>query len=108
MMLGNTSITRRTKDVSSTSTNGARPKSIRENDQAKSTPYIDIDPDHLTLWQHPIVTLNYFIQELLFDCLSFARKTLQYKRTVFCTVSFIILFFILGKLSGPQQQVYKK
>ncbi|OXU28984.1 hypothetical protein TSAR_002361 [Trichomalopsis sarcophagae] len=107
-MLGNTSATRRTKDVPSTSTNGARPKSINDqNDQAKSISHGDIDPDHLTLWQHPITTLNYFIRELLIDCLSFARKTLQYRKTVFCTLIFITLFFVLGRLSGPQQEIFK-
>lgn len=105
-MLGGTNATRRTKDVPSTSTNGARSKSISDqSDQAKSTSHEDINPDHLTLWQHPITTLNYFVRELLIDCLSFARKTLQYRRTVFCTVSLITLFFVLGRLSGPQQQV---
>ena len=105
-MLGSANATRRTKDVPSTSTNGARPKSIQDqNDKAKSSSHDDIDADHLTLWQHPITTLNYFIRELFIDCLSFARKTLQYRRTVFCTLTFITLFFVLGRLSGPQQQV---
>lgn len=105
-MLGNTSATRRTKEVPSISTNGARPKSRNDqNDQAKSISHDDIDPDHLTLWQHPITTLNYFIRELLIDCLSFARKTLQYRKTVFCTFILITLFFVLGRLSGPQQEV---
>ena len=102
-MLGSTNATRRTKDVAST--NGARPKSVQDQKDPTKSPHDDIDADHLTLWQHPIITLNYFIRELLIDCLSFARKTLHYKRSVFCTVSLITLFFVLGRLSGPQQQV---
>ncbi|XP_011498060.1 PREDICTED: vacuole membrane protein 1-like isoform X2 [Ceratosolen solmsi marchali] len=106
-MLENTSTIRRTKDVSPISTNGARPKSINEENDQATLVHNDIDPDYLTLWQHPIITLNYFIKELFFDCLSFARKTLQYKKTVFCIVAFITLFFVLGRLSGPQQQIFK-
>lgn len=107
-MLGTTNATRR-KDVPSTSTNGARPKANHEHrDKAKSiSSCSDIDADHLTLWYHPVTTLNYFIRELFEDCLSFARKTFQYKKTVFCTVFFITLFFLLGRISGPQQLVSK-
>ena len=105
-MLGSTNAMRRTKDVPTSTTNGTRAKCCNNQiDQTKSTSVDEIDPDHLTLWQHPIKTLNYFIRELLIDCLSFARKTFQYKRTVFCMVSLITLFFLLGRLSGPQQKV---
>lgn len=105
-MLGTTNATRRTKDVPSTSTNGARPKVIHDQrDKVKSVPHSDIDPDHLTLWYHPVTTLHYFIRELFEDCLSFVKKTFQYKKTVFCTVFFISLFFLLGRISGPQQLV---
>ncbi|XP_058791700.1 vacuole membrane protein 1 isoform X2 [Phymastichus coffea] len=107
-MLGTTSATRRTKDVPSTSTNGARLRSVHnEDDQVTPRSNSDIDPDHLTLWQHPIVTLNYFIRELLIDCLSFARKAFQYRRSVFCIVSLLTLFFALARLSGPQQELFK-
>lgn len=105
-MLGTTSATRRTKDVPSTSTNGARPKSIHDPDDQTSTRSDNgIDADHLTLWQHPIVTLNFFVRELLIDCLNFARKAFQYRRSVFCIVTLLTLFFALARFSGPQQQV---
>lgn len=107
-MVGSTNVIRR-KDIPSTSTNGAKPKAIHDQqDQLKSVPsHSNIDPDHLTLWYHPITTLNYFIRELFEDCKSFAKKTLQYKKTVLCTVIFISLFLILGRVSGPQQLVRK-
>ncbi|KAL7287637.1 hypothetical protein TKK_0018280 [Trichogramma kaykai] len=106
-MSGRTNISRRTRDVPSTSTNGARSKSHQDNsNKSKSKSQDDIDLDHLTLWQHPIKTLNYFLRELLIDCLSFAKKTFQYKKIVFCTVTFITCFFLLGRISGPQQPLF--
>ncbi|XP_014205339.1 vacuole membrane protein 1 [Copidosoma floridanum] len=105
-MIGSTNALRRAKDVPSSSTNGARPTAIDQSDHVKKN-CNEINPDHLTLWQHPITTLNYFIRELLIDCLSFARKTLRYRKTVFCTVTFITLFFFLGRISGPQQLAFK-
>lgn len=65
------------------------------------------DADHLTLWQHPITTLNYFFRELLLDILSLGKKTLQYKRTVWSTVLLITLFLLLSRISGPQQVIFK-
>lgn len=65
------------------------------------------DADHLTLWQHPITTLNYFFRELLLDILSLGKKTLQYKRTVWSTILLITLFLLLSRISGPQQEIFK-
>lgn len=65
----------------------------------------NLDPDHLTLWQHPITTLHYFFSEVLINILSLVKKTLLYKRTVCIIISIIILFLLSGRISGPQQQV---
>lgn len=66
---------------------------------------VSTDADHLTLWQHPITTLNYFFRELLLDILSLGKKTLRYKRTVLSTISLVALFLLLSRISGPQQEV---
>nr|XP_050848941.1 vacuole membrane protein 1-like isoform X1 [Vespula vulgaris] len=65
------------------------------------------DADNLTLWQHPITTLNYFFRELLLDILSLGKKTLRYKRTVWSTISLVALFLLLSRISGPQQEMFK-
>ncbi|KAI4494837.1 hypothetical protein M0804_001038 [Polistes exclamans] len=65
------------------------------------------DADHLTLWQHPITTLNYFFRELLLNILSLGKKTLRYKRTVWSTISLVALFLLLSRISGPQQETFR-
>ncbi|XP_029677199.1 vacuole membrane protein 1-like [Formica exsecta] len=67
----------------------------------------NLDPDHLTLWQHPITTLHYFFSEVFINILSLVKKTLLYKRTVCIIISIIILFLLSGRISGPQQQIFK-
>jgi len=65
----------------------------------------DLDPDHLTLWQHPITTLYYFFSEVFLSMLNVAKKTSLYKRTVCTVISIVILFLLSGRISGPQQEV---
>lgn len=67
----------------------------------------NIDSDNLTLWTHPITTLNYFIRELLIDTISLAKRTFEYKKTVWSLIFFIGLFLVLRNLTGPHQQIIK-
>lgn len=64
-----------------------------------------VDPDSLTLWQHPITTLNYFVRELLIDILNLTKNALQYRKTAWSTVLFVGLFLLLSRIAGPQQIV---
>ncbi|XP_077254549.1 vacuole membrane protein 1 isoform X2 [Temnothorax americanus] len=111
-MLGNSTAVQRPKDQAST--NGAQ-RSVRRK---KSAPAMErnsshppnasnLDSDHLTLWQHPITTLRYFFSEVFINVLSLAKKTLLYKRTVCAMISIIILFLLSGRISGPQQEIFK-
>lgn len=109
-MLENTTAIQRVKD--STPVNGAQ-QNIRE--KKSSTAFTEdlntsnefcIDSEYLTLWQHPITTLNYFFHELFINILSLGKKTLHYRKTVWSIVSIIILFLILSRVVGPHQQVH--
>lgn len=71
----------------------------------ESTGGDSIDSDCLTLWQHPIITLNYFIRELLIDLASLAQRTLRYRKTVWSVGLLIGLFFVLRHVAGPHQKV---
>ncbi|XP_033326567.1 vacuole membrane protein 1 isoform X2 [Megalopta genalis] len=111
-MLENTTAIQRVKD--STRLNGAQQnietkKSFTQcsGDRNNSTNECNIDPECLTLWQHPITTLNYFFRELFDNILSLGNKTLLYKRTVWSIVSIIILFLVLSRVVGPHQQILK-
>lgn len=76
-----------------------------ERDTSHSRNVSDLDPDHLTLWQHPIMTLHYFFSEVFLSMLNVAKKTSLYKRTVCAVLSIVILFLLSGRISGPQQEV---
>ncbi|XP_066603758.1 vacuole membrane protein 1 isoform X2 [Prorops nasuta] len=73
---------------------------------AKDNEY-DINPDSLTLWKHPIITLNFFIRELFINILSLGRSLLCYKRTVWSLILIVNLFILLSRISGPQQAIFK-
>ncbi|XP_076160233.1 vacuole membrane protein 1 isoform X1 [Ptiloglossa arizonensis] len=111
-MLENTTAIQRVKD--STPINGAqrnigKKKSLTpfSEDQYVSNNEFYIDPEHLTLWQHPFTTLNYFFRELFVNILSLGKKTLHYRRTVLSIVLIIILYVILSKTVGPHQEILK-
>ncbi|XP_024939607.1 vacuole membrane protein 1 isoform X2 [Cephus cinctus] len=116
-MLGNTTAVRRGKDSTSNSANGAQRRLIEKatsqishiefNLNSILNEEAEIDPECLTLWQHPIITLNYFLKELLIDIASLAKKTLRYRRTVSSAVLIVILFLLLSRISGPQQDTFK-
>ncbi|KAH0944457.1 hypothetical protein HN011_005203 [Eciton burchellii] len=111
-MLDNSTAIRRPKLEASA--NGAQ-KSIEreayvstmEHGSSRSRDVTDLDPDHLTLWQHPITTLYYFFSEVFLSMLNVARKTSLYKRTVCTVISIVILFLLSGRISGPQQETFK-
>ncbi|RLU22430.1 hypothetical protein DMN91_004708 [Ooceraea biroi] len=67
----------------------------------------DLDSDHLTLWQHPITTLHYFLSEVFLSLLNLARKTSLYKGTVCFVFSIVTLFLLFGRISGPQQEIFQ-
>ena len=96
--MNNSNAMQKTKDAKSM--NGAKTKSLSNKKMTDN-----IDPEHLTLWQHPLITLNYFMKELLIDCFSLAKKIFRHKKTVLCLVFVVSLFFLLSRISGPQQQV---
>lgn len=109
-MVGNAATVRRGKD--SLSNNGIQSNldeksssSQQTSDSSKSNNDSIIDPECLTLWQHPIITLNYFLRELFIDILTLAKKTLRYKKTVWILVLLFTLFVSLSRISGPQQKV---
>lgn len=109
-MLDNFTAIRRPKDQASI--NGAQnsvgkrtPISAVEDNSSYSKTVSNLDADHLTLWQHPIVTLHYFFNEVFINLISLAKKTLHYKRTVCATILIVILFLALSRISGPQQEV---
>ncbi|XP_033343698.1 vacuole membrane protein 1-like isoform X1 [Bombus vosnesenskii] len=112
IMLENTTAIRRVKD--SAPVNGAQ-QNVEE--KKSSAPFsgdlnnldneLYLDSEHLTLWQHPITTLNYFFRELFNNIFSLGGKALHYKKTVWSIVSIITLFLILSRISGPHQQILK-
>jgi hypothetical protein len=109
-MLGNSTAIQRPRDQAST--NGAQRSagkkiSAQTMDHNSSHPHnvSNLDSDRITLWRHPIITLHYFFSEVFIHMFSLAKKTLLYKRTVCAMISIIILFLLLGKISGPQQEV---
>lgn len=109
-MLENTTAIRRAKD--STPVNGAQ-QSVEGKKSSALLPdnvnnlnsELYIDSENLTLWQHPITTLNYFFRELLNNILSLGKKALHYRKTVWSIVSITILLLVLSRTSGPHQQV---
>lgn len=110
-MLGNSTAIRRPKDQASA--NGAQKSAAKKADSPAmelNSSYAEnvssLDPDHLTLWQHPITTLHYFFNEVFIQMISLAKKTLLYKRTVCTIISIVILFLLAGRISGPQQEVF--
>lgn len=114
-MSGNTTAVRRTKDSSSLATNGTRlsdPAGKKNSNTSQS--HSDnknngndsvLDSESLTLWHHPIKTLNYFLQELLINIASLTRNTLKYKKTVWSSIIVAALFIISSRIGGPQQEV---
>lgn len=111
-MLGISTTVRRPKDQTSAngSQNNAGKKAstlvIKYNSNHTKN-ISNLDSDHLTLWQHPITTLHYFFNEVFIDIISLMKKTLLYKRTVCIVTSIVILFFLSGRISGPQQEIFK-
>ncbi|XP_011172439.1 vacuole membrane protein 1 isoform X1 [Solenopsis invicta] len=111
-MLGNSTAIQRPRDQAST--NGAQ-RSAGKKISAQTMEYNSSHPhnvsnlelDHITLWRHPIITLHYFFSEVFIHMLSLVKKTLLYKRTVCAIISITILFLLLGKISGPQQEIFR-
>ncbi|XP_029036899.1 vacuole membrane protein 1-like isoform X1 [Osmia bicornis bicornis] len=112
IMLENTTAIRRVKD--SAPINGAQ----QNIEQKKlSAPFSEepnnlnneshIDSESLTLWQHPITTLNYFFRELFSNVFSLGRKALHHRRIVWSIISITVLILILNRISGPHQQVLR-
>lgn len=98
-----TATVRRTKESNNSTNNDVQrihavEKSFKNNEN-------NIDSDSLTLWSHPITTLNYFIRELLIDTISLTKRTFEYKKSVWSLALFIGLFFALRHVAGPHQQV---
>lgn len=114
-MLNNKSASRRTKNSIPVSTYGeanvSSQKSDPRNFESKSIPnpkYMDnnnIDSDSLTLWHHPITTINYFIRELLIDCGSLCKRILRHYKLVLSITLIVLTCLVLSRISGPQQQV---
>ncbi|XP_029177574.1 vacuole membrane protein 1-like [Nylanderia fulva] len=111
-MLGNSTAIQRPKDQAPI--NGAQKgrKDVstlmeRSSSHPDNVLLQNLDPDHLTLWQHPITTLHYFFSEVFINLLTLVKKTLLYKRTVFTIISIVILFLLSARLSGPQQEIFK-
>ena len=115
-MLENKSVARRGKDFISISSNGSQPNKLStELDSetfkqkcSSNSEHIDVsylDPDSLTLWQHPVTTITFFLRELLIDCGSLCKKILRHYKLVISTVLIILCFVLLSRISGPQQQV---
>lgn len=112
-MSENTTAVRRTKDTSST-TNGTR-RSVttatksshtsQSNSHSIRSGDSDIDPDSLTLWHHPIKTLNFFLQELLINIVSLTKNIFKYKVTVWSAIIVAGLFLLSSRVAGPQQAV---
>ncbi|XP_012266884.2 vacuole membrane protein 1 isoform X2 [Athalia rosae] len=115
-MSGNTTAMRRAKDASSTS-NGTQRSTLtaKKSSHPSQSPLhstekssdSDIDPDSLTLWHHPIKTLNFFLQELLINIISLTRNTLRYRKTVWSLVMVSGLFLLSSRVAGPQQELIK-
>ncbi|XP_046417017.1 vacuole membrane protein 1 isoform X2 [Neodiprion pinetum] len=114
-MSENTSAVRRTKDTS-TATNGTRqstPAAKKSSHTSQSHLHsnqnsdLDVDPDSLTLWHHPIKTLNFFLQELLINVVSLTKNTFKYRKTVWSIIMIAGLFLLSSRVSGPQQQLFK-
>ncbi|CAL1687554.1 unnamed protein product [Lasius platythorax] len=112
-MLGNSTAIQRPKDQAPT--NGTQKSAGKKiptlMEHSLSHPHNvllqNLDPDHLTLWQHPITTLHYFFSEVFINILSLVKKTWLYKRTVCTIISIITLFLLSGRISGPQQEIFK-
>ncbi|KAL0108747.1 hypothetical protein PUN28_014110 [Cardiocondyla obscurior] len=112
IMLSNSTAIQRPKDQASTNgaQNSVKRESFAPNKKHKSNhPHnvSNLDSDHLTLWQHPITTLHYFFNEVFINVFSLAKKTLLYRRTVCALILIVILFFLSGRISGPQQETFK-
>lgn len=105
-MLDNSTAIRRPKgSVNGTERSVGGKTPAMEHNSSQSHDVRNVDPEHLTLWQHPITTLHYFFSEVAINVLSLAKKTLLYKRTVCAVISIVILFLLSGRISGPQQEV---
>lgn len=108
-MLENTTATRRIKDP----VNGAQQNIDGRRlltslpDDLNNFDEFHIDADHLTLWQHPIITLNYFFREICNNIYSLGRKALHYKKIVLNIVILSILFVVLNRTPGPHQRILK-
>lgn len=105
-MLDNSTAIRRPKGSINGTERIVREKTpAMEHNSSQSHNVWNVDPEHLTLWQHPIITSYYFFSEVAINVLSVAKKTLLYKRTVCAVISVVILFLLSGRISGPQQEV---
>jgi len=105
-MLDNSTAIRRPKgSINGAERNVGNKTATMEHSSSQSYDVWNVDAEHLTLWQHPITTLYYFLSEVAINVLSLAKKTLLYKRTVCAVISIVILFLLSGRISGPQQEV---
>lgn len=92
----------------SSNSNGAQ-RPPTDGSKTRTKPETDsIDPDSLTLWHHPITTINYFLRELLIDIVSLTRRTLQYKKTVWSGFLVLAVLLVFRHAAGPHQQVFKE
>ncbi|XP_034937210.1 vacuole membrane protein 1 isoform X2 [Chelonus insularis] len=102
---------RRVKD--SSNSNGTQrliveESSIRSSSRSKPNKENDsIDPDSLTLWHHPIITVNYFLRELFINITDLIQRIFRYKKIVWSIVLLIGLFIVLRFTSGPHQEILK-
>ena len=101
----NEKIARRVRDNGAQSNSSNKRFASETFDKQSSSNIKYIDPATLTLWRHPLMTLNFFFRELLIDCRSLCKKILRHYRIVISSVLIVCLFLLLSRISGPQQQV---
>ncbi|CAL7937365.1 unnamed protein product [Xylocopa violacea] len=108
IMLENTTAIQRIKD--STPVNGAQQNIEKKKSStalSKDSNNLNNDLENLTLWQHPITTLNYFFRELFNYTCSLGRKALHYRRTVWSIITISMLLLIMSRIPGPHQPILK-
>lgn len=108
---------RRSKNSIPVSTYGGKDNPSKKSDfstfenhsvpNPKSMDNNNLDSDSLTLWHHPITTINYFLRELLIDCGSLCKKTLRHYKIVLSFALIMLTCLLLSRISGPQQQTFR-
>ena len=81
--------------------NGENMKEVKERNATRQKE--KEERQSIMIWKKPIITINYFGRELFLTAVSFAQRTLNYRKSLFTCVILLLSLTVLMNIKGPHE-----